>query len=151
MKKFLFIVLLCVGCALSAQEASDLNWMTDFDKAKKISKKEKKPILIYFTGSDWCSPCKMLKEDFFNTEEFKAKAEDLVLVEADFPRRVDIISKEQRIANNVLARKYNKKASYPAIIAVDHNGKVLDEIYSYSMLRDASRHFEFVKKLLANN
>jgi thiol-disulfide isomerase/thioredoxin len=65
MKKLLFLAVLFIGFSAFAQEEVQLNWLTDFKKAKKISQKEKKPILIYFTGSDWCPPCKMLKEDFF--------------------------------------------------------------------------------------
>ena len=37
-----------------------LNWMPNYKKALKKSKKERKPVLIYFTGSDWCGPCKKI-------------------------------------------------------------------------------------------
>ena len=44
-------------------------------------------MLIFFTGSDWCGPCKMLVEDFFESDKFKEIAEkEFVLYEADFPR-----------------------------------------------------------------
>ena len=28
-------------------------WMTDWEKAKKLSKRTKKPMMVDFTGSDW--------------------------------------------------------------------------------------------------
>ena len=32
-------------------------WLVDFAKAKAQCAKEGKPILMEFTGSDWCPPC----------------------------------------------------------------------------------------------
>jgi len=150
MKKLLFLVALFIGFSATAQEDVKLDWLTDFDKAKKIAKKTNKPILIYFTGSDWCPPCKMLKEDFFYTEKFKEKAKDFVLVMADFPRRIDIITEEQREKNKKLGRKYNTKEKFPNIVAVDHKGKEIDNIMSYSMMRDTKRHYRFIDKILKN-
>lgn len=150
MKQFLFVVVFFIGFSLSAQEDVKLNWLTDFNKAKKISKKTKKPILIYFTGSDWCPPCKMLKEDFFNTKEFQKKAEGLVLVMADFPRRIDIITPEQKKQNVKLASQYNKQNKFPNIVVVNSKGKEIDHIMSYNMMRDPSRHFSFIDKILKN-
>ena len=150
MKKLLFLAAFFIGFSAIAQEDVKLDWLTDFEKAKKIAKKEKKPILIYFTGSDWCPPCKMLKEDFFYTEKFKEKSKDFVLVMADFPRRIDIITEEQRQENFKLAKKYNTKNKFPNIVAVNHKGKELDNIMSYNMMRNTSRHYKFLEKVLKN-
>ena len=150
MKKLLFLAAFFIGFSAVAQEDVKLDWLTDFEEAKKIAKKEKKPILIYFTGSDWCPPCKMLKEDFFYTEKFKEKSKDFVLVMADFPRRIDIITDEQRQQNQKLARKYNTKNKFPNIVAVNHKGKELDNIMSYNMMRNTDRHYKFIEKVLKN-
>ncbi len=150
MKKLLFLAVFFIGFSAIAQEEIKLNWLTDFEEAKKISKKTKKPILIYFTGSDWCPPCKMLKEDFFYTEKFQEKASNFVLVVADMPRRIDIITEEQRAKNVLLASRYNKKGSYPNIVALDHNGKEIDNISGFNMMRDTARHYKFIEKILEN-
>jgi thioredoxin-related protein len=150
MKKLLFLAVLFIGFSALAQEEVKLNWLTDFEKAKKISKKTNKPILIYFTGSDWCPPCKMLKRDFFNTEKFKEEAKNFVLVMADMPRRIDIITEEQRKKNAKLASRYNKKGSYPNIVAVDYKGKEINNISAYNMMRDTSRHYKFLENILEN-
>jgi thioredoxin-related protein len=43
-------------------------WLTDFSAAKKKAKEENKPILMLFTGSDWCPWCiKWEKEAFSQT------------------------------------------------------------------------------------
>jgi thioredoxin-related protein len=150
MKKLLFFAVLFIGFSVTAQEDVKIDCLTDFEKAKKISKKTKKPILIYFTGSDWCPPCKMLKEDFFYTEKFKEKAANFVLVMADFPRRIDIITEKQREKNKKLGKKYNRKSKFPNIVAVDHKGNEIDNITSYNMLRDTSRHYKFLEKIMEN-
>ncbi len=49
---------------------------------------------MYFSGSDWCAPCKKLDEDFFHSEKLKTYANNYNLVMVDIPKRVDIISLE---------------------------------------------------------
>ena len=36
---------------------SETGWMTDFAAAQKLAKETKKPMLVDFTGSDWCPWC----------------------------------------------------------------------------------------------
>jgi thioredoxin-related protein len=85
-KKTLFIVLLVMG-SFSIQ-AQGLVWQTDINKAIAISNKEKKPMLLFFTGSDWCGWCIRLQKEVLKTPEFSAWAKkNVVLVELDFPRR----------------------------------------------------------------
>src|SRR5690606_21034927 len=72
----------------SAQEGSALAWNTDMMKAIDLSIKEKKPLMLFFTGSDWCGWCKRLQAEVFEQAEFQKWAKDnVVLVELDFPRR----------------------------------------------------------------
>ncbi len=147
MKYLLALFLLGTTLVASAQK-DRLNWLTDFEKAKKKSEKTEKPIVMYFTGSDWCAPCKMLHLDFFATKEFKERSKELVLLKIDIPRRVDIISEEQRVENNELVKKYNTEKSFPTLIAINHKGKVINSINGYSYLRDPSKYFLFVDSLL---
>jgi protein disulfide-isomerase len=73
-------------CGILAQ-AQDLTWHTDMNKATDLSIKEKKPLLLFFTGSDWCGWCIKLQKDVLKTEDFKKWApENVILVELDFPR-----------------------------------------------------------------
>lgn len=85
-KKTLLIVLLVLGSF--ATQAQELVWQTDINKAIAISSKEKKPMLLFFTGSDWCGWCIRLQKEVLKTPEFAAWAKkNVVLVELDFPRR----------------------------------------------------------------
>ncbi len=149
MKRSIFLVCVLLTTLLSAQE-STLNWRTDFEAAKKEAKKEKKNIFMYFTGSDWCTPCILLKEDFFDTLQFAALAEELVLLEVDIPRKTDVISPAQFAANKKLVSQYNASGGFPTIVVINHKGKVLGSEGSYSSsLRDPSRYFAFTKKMIA--
>ncbi|WP_299254404.1 thioredoxin family protein [uncultured Aquimarina sp.] len=150
MKKVFLLISFIITSAVLAQE-DQLHWLTDFETAKQVSENTKKPILMYFTGSDWCAPCIMLHEDFFSTEKFKNQSQKVVLLKVDIPRRMDIISEEQLKANKKLLSKYNKQGGFPNIIAVDRTGKVLGSQGSYSSsLRDPGRYFSFVTTIIEN-
>ncbi len=57
-------------------------------KASELSMKENKPLMMFFTGSDWCGWCIRLQKEVFKTEEFtKWAKENVILVELDFPKR----------------------------------------------------------------
>ncbi|RDK85424.1 thioredoxin family protein [Marinirhabdus gelatinilytica] len=148
MKKALILCLLLVtGVAFAQNEAdSTLKWLTNLEKAQKIAKKKNKPILVYFTGSDWCAPCKKLKQDFFESEKFVSQAENMVLVIIDRPRRMDIISEEQLAYNKTVIAKYNKENTFPKLVMLNAKGKKKGEISGYSQLRDTSHHFAFLEK-----
>ncbi len=86
MKKHLVIFILIIS-ALTTQ-AQELTWHTDVNKASELSIKSKKPLMLFFTGSDWCGWCIRLQKEVFKTPEFiKWANENVTLVELDFPRR----------------------------------------------------------------
>lgn len=86
MKKILMIAFLTFS-SLTLQ-AQELTWHTDVSKASEIAMKQKKPLLMFFTGSDWCGWCIRLQKEVFKTPEFEKWAKtNVVLVELDYPRR----------------------------------------------------------------
>ncbi|WP_298348568.1 thioredoxin family protein [uncultured Dokdonia sp.] len=143
MKKFIVFLLLISAATMQAQQAK---WYTDFDKAKKVAQRQGKPILMYFTGSDWCGPCKMLKKDLWQTDKFIQQADDFVLLEIDIPFREDIITPEQKKKNMKLQDEYNRDKSFPTVLLLDANGRRKDEVSGYSMLRDTAPYYAFFDK-----
>lgn len=100
------------------------DWMTDFKEAKAKAKAEGKPILVDFTGSDWCGWCIKLDKEVFSKKVFKDyAAENLILVEIDFPRKKEQ-SAELVAQNEALAEQY-KIRGFPTILILDADGKVL--------------------------
>ncbi len=86
MKKIAITLFLVLG-SLTIQ-AQEVKWQTDMNEAMKISKKSKKPLFLFFTGSDWCGWCIRLQKEVFKTPEFEKWAKkNVVLVELDFPRK----------------------------------------------------------------
>ncbi len=104
-------------------------WITDFERAKKLSKATNRPILADFTGSDWCSWCIKLKKEVFDTDEFREWArKNVVLVEFDFPRRSEL-PVEVAEQNEKLKKEYGIQG-FPTILFLDHKGRVLGK-YGY--------------------
>lgn len=82
-----FILLLLVVSSYSVS-AQNVVWHTDINKAVDLSNKTQKPMLLFFTGSDWCGWCIRLQKEVLKTAEFESWAkENVILVELDFPRR----------------------------------------------------------------
>jgi protein disulfide-isomerase len=100
---------------LHAQEQKNgLTWYTDLNKAYEQSASTHKPIFGFFTGSDWCGWCHKLEKDVFAKAEFKTwAAENVILLELDFPRSKQL---PQEIANqNNNLQQYFKVQGYPTI------------------------------------
>lgn len=111
-----------------AESASDDHsaWMTDFEAAKAKAKAENKPMLVDFTGSDWCIWCIKLDEEVFSKQAFKDYAkENLILVELDFPRK-KAQSDELKEQNRALAEKYGIRG-FPTILILDGEGEVIEK------------------------
>jgi thioredoxin-related protein len=95
MKKIALITFLLLG-SLTTQ-AQELKWENNLKVAMKISKKTKKPLLLFFTGSDWCGWCIRLQKEVFKTPEFEKWAKkNVVLVELDFPRKTQLSPELQK-------------------------------------------------------
>ncbi|WP_105069793.1 thioredoxin family protein [Nonlabens arenilitoris] len=123
-------------------EEVEINWFTDFKTAKAAAKKQNKPMLVYFTGSDWCKPCVKLKKDFFNTPQFAEASEDYIVVMLDIPYRDDIISLEQKKINKEMQKKL-KVSKFPTLLALDTNGRERNRMERYSF-PDPQYYWEFM-------
>jgi thioredoxin-related protein len=97
-------------------------WLTDLAAAQKLAAEKNRPILVDFSGSDWCGWCIKLDKEVFSQEAFKAYAdENLVLLMLDFPRRKELPA-EQRQQNNMLMRQYGVEG-FPTVLLLDKDGK----------------------------
>ena len=107
----LFFTFVTFGLTLQAQENA---WQTDLTEAITLSEKSKKPILMFFTGSDWCGWCIKLQKEVFNTASFKEWAkQNVILLELDYPRRTSITSELQK--QNAELQRFFKVSGYPTI------------------------------------
>lgn len=119
-KASFIVMLLCfVGSVGHAQTsaasetyaAENEGWLVNLDEAYAIHEKTGKPIMANFTGSDWCGWCKRLTSSVFIKDDFKSwAAENVVLLELDFPRRkqlpADIKKQNQGLQQAFSVRGY---------------------------------------------
>ena len=113
MKKLILSLLLLATVTARAE----VTWLTDLDAAKAQGVKENKPVLVDFTGSDWCPPCIQLHKVVFQSAEFAAVASKYVLVELDYPRNKPQ-SAEVKAKNREWQQKYAVN-SFPTILLLD--------------------------------
>ncbi len=126
----------------------NLNWQQSYSSAKKLSKSMKKPILIFFTGSDWCSPCKMLVKDFFESERLKEiDIKEFILYEADTPRNRNLVTKSQKSVNNKLKNKFDINF-FPTVIIINENEKSLGKMRGYNSANNTNYHYSFIEAVL---
>jgi thioredoxin-related protein len=120
--KPLILLLCCFFTALPAVIAGEAGsaWSNDYAAAVKTGR----PVLLNFTGSDWCVWCHRLRDEVFQTAFFaQYAAESLALVELDFPRKKSL-SPELKKQNDGLAQKFGVD-SYPTIILLGPDGQEL--------------------------
>ncbi len=144
--KFLILLILPIFLIGQSDTTSDIEWLKDYDEAINFSKKENKNILVYFTGSDWCPPCKLLKRDLFDTDEFSELSKKYVLLYIDIPRNRDLLSEEQWNHNQEIFKKLNKKGVFPMLTVLNEKGKMLDEYSGYGMTGEIKYHLDFLNK-----
>ena len=147
MKWIIYVVSIAVALfQLNISSSNTINWETNYEQAFKKAKKENKNVLVYFTGSDWCGPCKMLKKDLFETEAFNTLSKDYVLLYVDIPRNKDLLTAAEYKQNKELLQKWNKRGVFPLLLAVSAKQKVIDEYSGYSMNGEVSYHLQFLEK-----
>jgi len=124
MKKILLIALFFVGAY--ATQAQELKWYTDVKEAIAVSNKENKPMLMFFTGSDWCGWCIRLQNEVLKTPEFtKWASQNVILVELDYPTKTQQTA-EIKAQNNELQQAFGIQG-FPTIYftsAESKDGKV---------------------------
>ena len=113
MKKLILSLLLLATVTARAE----VTWLTDLDAAKAQGVKENKPVLVDFTGSDWCPPCIQLHKVVFESAEFAAVASKYVLVELDYPRKTPQ-APELKAKNAELSKKFGI-SGFPTVLLID--------------------------------
>ncbi|MEM8953369.1 MAG: thioredoxin family protein [Verrucomicrobiota bacterium] len=128
------LAVLAGGCLLAASARSHAGevmlkgaqvgqWTMDFDAAAKLAEEKKLPMMLNFTGSDWCGWCKLMEEGVFADNQWKNFAsENVVLVTLDFPRDKTIVPEKYVERNNALKDQFGVRG-YPTYIILDSDGE----------------------------
>lgn len=71
----------------SSSVSADSAWTEDYTGAKQQARETNRDLLIYFSGSDWCSSCQKLEQEVLSQADFLERAaKAYVLVQIDFPK-----------------------------------------------------------------
>lgn len=115
---------------ITVKEDVELDWVKNFETAKLLAKQQNKYVLLVFTGSDWCSPCKSLENYILETKKFKEFADKhFILIKADFPKHTTL-DQPTRTQNNQLKNQY-KISSYPTVFILDYKGNECGKMLGY--------------------
>ena len=116
MKKIILVFAFLISGFIA--QGQELNWHTDINKATELSLKENKPLLLFFTGSDWCGWCIKLQKDVLKKDEFFIWAtQNVILVELDFPKRTPQ-DETIKMQNQQLAQTFGIQG-YPTVWLVN--------------------------------
>lgn len=104
-------------------------WTQDYDAAIALAKEKNLPVMLNFTGSDWCGWCNLMDKQVFSTDEWsKWAANNIVLVFLDFPQNKALVPEKYVQRNQQLAGKYGIQG-YPTYVVVNPaDGKTIDTL-----------------------
>src|SRR5258706_14988303 len=112
-------------------------WHYNMQEAKQLAQKDRRHILLNFSGSDWCGPCILLRKEILDDPAFLQMADtSLVLVNADFPRKKkNQPCPEQQRLNDQMADQYNSQGQFPLTLLLNADGKVLRRWEGYPSMK----------------
>jgi len=126
MKFYLLIIFSVIGLNVALAQTKEAN----FEQLMIESKQSLKPMVLIFSGTDWCAPCIKMEKEIFSTDVFKKASENWLVYFAKFPRKnKNQLSQDKQIENNMLAEKYNLQGVFPKIVILNSESKILDELY----------------------
>ena len=114
------------GCETSSGPKFE-QFTQSFDDAVAESESSGRPIMMLFTGSDWCPPCMALEREVIGEPEFEEWAsENVVLMLVDQPRHRELDA-DVRKQNNELFNRYGV-SGVPTILFLDQDQEVIGKL-----------------------
>lgn len=111
-------------------------WTHDWDAAMALAQEENRPVLAFFTASDWNDWHRFVDQRIFSTSAWKEWAgKRLVLAWVNHPNDERLVPAEWVGRNRTLTRQYGASA-YPALLLV--NGTTRQAYDRYHVTRDST-------------
>ena len=95
-----------------------------FERLHKQAKADNKRIAVLFSA-DWCAPCKKLEAELGNLQPAE-QIEDVRVFELKEEDWTEVTRMSE--FNDLRARWYPKKGSYPVLVLLDEDGSALEEM-----------------------
>lgn len=125
--------------------ADQIIWHTDYKNALEMAKKENKPLLLYFTGSDWCGWSMKLKKEILDSDPFISEVKDqFVFMQIDFPIYKNLPPNE--IEQNRLLKEKNDIQNFPVLVLMDNKERIISKLSYIS--EGAKSYADYLIKLV---
>lgn len=153
MRSLCTVLVLCIAYTTSiladnAVPQHGIQWLTNYEEAVDKSKSSSKPLILFFTGSDWCSWCKRLEKEVFDTPEFaNLAANQFVFLKLDFPINQPLTA-QLSAQNSQLQSKYGVR-SFPSLVILDSKGQQIGTTGYRS--GGARQYADHLKKMVENH
>jgi protein disulfide-isomerase len=109
----------------SAPKIQKNTWVSTWAEAVEASKATGKPIMLMFTGSDWCLWCQKLENEVFQRRGFHQWSDRVIKIRIDFPEGHELPA-QVKAQNEVLKNWYGDFVeSYPTCLFVEPTGRVI--------------------------
>ena len=133
-----------------ARPSVELKWSADLSKALVQAKAEHKPVLLSFTGSDWCEACISLDKAVFSAADFISFASsNFIPVQLDFPLK-KLQNDEVARSNAQLEEKY-KVEGLPTLLVLNADGKEIWRRAGYRPKDKAADYIGLLQKAAAKS
>lgn len=117
------------GGVVRADEAIDSAWHTSYEAALAEAEASGRPVLVLFTGSDWCPHCKTLEKNVLESSQFREWfPARVVLLKIDLPQHG--ISDAVRAERSRVCIKYGVR-NFPTVLVLGPDGTKLAEKRGY--------------------
>lgn len=104
-------------------EPSEIEWMTSYDEALALARRENRPLLVDF-GASWCQACQELDRNTFSDPRVVAEGQRFVPVRVDLSPGADV-----RRGNELLA-SYNQHG-LPLVVMHGSDGEEADRVTGF--------------------
>ena len=122
------LLALLAGTGMTAFGGSNpVPWLTNDREAFEAARVTHRPVLMFFTGSDWCVWSEKMEEEVFSTVEFARYADqNLVLFKLEFPRSYELPEAQMK-QNRSLRRQYGI-SGYPTVVVTNDLGEIIGRL-----------------------
>jgi protein disulfide-isomerase len=111
------------------ESPGSFRWSNDYSLVLERASREQKPMMLLFTGSDWCSYCTKIEKEVFSQPEFVSWADEkFIPMIVDFPR-------SKRLASDIAGQNEQLKdrfsryvEGYPTVLFVQPDGQVIGKM-----------------------
>jgi len=99
-------------------------WETNIEAAAQRAQKTGRPMLLSFSGSDWCHYCQEMDKAIYQTAAFKKFAsEEVIAVELDFPKKKAQSASLKK--QNAMLRDQFQIDGFPSVVILRPTGEFI--------------------------